>query len=294
MKKNAIRSISRKIRQKFHQTESVIGNLQSVYTTALNLKNSLAILKFHLVEKGSINAVRVVEELERLAELAYVSVSDRLDQLSSTANAFNLGQSRTPADDGTDSIYTPKTWSDVHSELLTNISHSIGVCLRSLSSEEMTFDPVTGDVLVQVLAVWEEMLWVVEMNPPKTIIDLRHGPYCEVGFIEDIERMSCALMRCGPYTPLEIVTGVLELSSKTASSIWFIPRADSMGRHVRLNKQVSKRLVEVPVERQPLFQGCMHIIELSDTEQQELFPRLKDYIVRPLQCDSDLIECNTN
>lgn len=78
--------------------ESVIGNLQSVYTTALNLKNSLAILKFHLVEKGSINVVRVVEELERLAELAYVSVSDRLDQLSSTANAFNLGQSRTPAD----------------------------------------------------------------------------------------------------------------------------------------------------------------------------------------------------
>jgi len=148
----------------------------------------------------------------------------------------------------------------------------------------MTRDPVTRYMLVQVLALFEEMLWVTEMNPPATSTELTNlagQVSTEVQALENIEIRSCALVSSNPTSRLELVPGTIALSSGTETSAWFVPRDDALRRHLRLDKQISKRLIDVPPERQPLYQGCAKILELSADELRNLDSRIQEYILRP-------------
>lgn len=273
--KKKIQKATQRTRPQRRAEESIIVVCQRIHGATLGIRNSLNAFKISLVERADMDALRVIEELENLAGLARTHVIDRLVKITGSREFVDLVESPLQVNDGTDSIWTPTTWTGVHAELLTYFIQSIEICRGVLSSFGTTLDHATRHMLIQVLALFEEMLWAAEMNPPKACTALsssgRRGN-TEVQAVANIEQKFCALMMCSPNSTPEVVSGTLELSSANGGSAWFIPIGDEPRRHVRLDKLVVRQLIDVPPERQPLFQGCTHILELSAAEL-----RGKDY-----------------
>lgn len=285
------------VRTQKRAKESIIANCQLVSSTTLRIRSALENFKAPISERGDYAALKVIQELDCLAEFACTNVAHRLVRLTGPRRVGVFVESPLQLKDGTDSAWAPTTWTDIHAELLTCFVQSVEICRRALNSIEPNFDRKTSYMLREVLMTLEEMVWVVEMNPPKTSAELcrlGRGNISEVQEMGDIERTSCALMTCNPPSTLEVVSGILELSDKIEDAAWFVPQADSNGYHVRLDKRVVERMVDVHPEPQPLFQGCTHVIELSAGELRNLDPRLQEFIVRPLLEAEDEASCSAN
>gem|GEM_PF-3238444 len=81
---------------------------------------------------------------------------------------------------------------------------------------------------------------------------------------------------------MQIVPGKLELSHDAEGAVWFTPIGDAAGKRIRLDKQFAQRLISVHPERQALFNGCTHILELSSDELDSFGREIEAYIERPL------------
>lgn len=278
--KNAVKSISRR----FRRDGAVAQACLHVREAILGIRESLKAFEAPLAEKGDIEALRVIEDLERLADDAYSKVRDHFDRVANSMSAVNRVESPLQVKDGTNSSWAPTTWTGIHAELMTYFVQSIEICRHAVDSAATIDDNVTRYMLLQVLALFEEMLYIAEMNPPRPsaeLLSLGERVITEVQIATDLERKSCALTMCSPTGTLKVVSGTIELPSNKVGSAWFVPNGGP-ARHFRLNKHVAKRLICVHPERQPLLQGCAHMIELSATEMAGLTDELRGHIVQPL------------
>lgn len=288
--KNAFQNIINKMRPSNRangrRKESIIAACQLVRGSALGIQRALSTFKTSLTEKGNMSAVNVISELEGLAQAAYSKITDRLVRLTGASTAVEYVDSPLHVKDGSDASWTPATWIGIHAELLTYFVRSVEVCRRALTSRGIMFDAVTRHALVEILALFEEMLWIARSNDPKFTDEVGDPLSADANKSTSKEVKSCALMTSSSTVALEVVPGTLELSRNAEKPAIFVPRGDPRGKQVLLTNKIVERLIDLHPERQPLFQGCTHIVEVTTMEMNSLDAKLEDYIVRPL-IDSD-------
>ncbi len=287
--KRTFQSLIRRFRENRKSRDSVIEVCQLVRGSALGIQRALATFKEPLDERDKSAAVKVISELEGLADAAYNRITDRLIRLTGASRAVDLVESPLRVKDGADESWSPTTWTGVHAELMTYFVRSVEVCRRAVNSPGMESDEVTRHALVDVMAFFEEMLWIAERNAPQSIaepVEIREEAPSEMTAVSMIELRSCALMSSSSIASLEVVPGILKLSSVPGSPALFVPRDDPKRNQVSLAFEIVERLIELHPERQPLFQGCTHIVELTPEEMKKLDMRIEEFIVRPL-LDSD-------
>ena len=278
---HAIRRLTSKPRGK----GSILLACRQVCGAATGLRESLSTFRAILIESGDHEAAQVVRRLENLAQRASQRIGDRLIRLAGPGASYpsvklgpNTAQSQA-------SEWIPKSWTGLHAELLTLITRSMEICRGALNSSGITFDHVTHLALVQVLEVFEEMLWVTESTPSKSWPrpEPKQSPeQAKESTVGTIKVKSCALMNCTPTDTLMVIPGKLELSPLTAQFIWFVPLGGSVEKRIQLDRKLAKRLISVHPERQPLFRGCTHILELSTDELNGLGAGIHEFIERPL------------
>ncbi|MBX7143674.1 MAG: hypothetical protein K1X79_04420 [Oligoflexia bacterium] len=281
--KNTMNKLLKRMRPRRRAKDTIIISCQQVRSSVLNIRNALQKFQSVLTERGDREALQVVGKLEGLAKHAFRRISDRLLRLTGAAEAIPIAESPFEFREVPGATWSPTTWTGIHAELLTYLVQSIEVCRNALSVQGMSFDHVTRYVLIQVLELLEEMLWVVESNPADA-----NEKGINVGQENKEKGRSqkrvnfCALFSSDPADTLKIVPGEIALSGNIEEEYAvFIPRADSTARFT-LSEEIAKRVTGVHPERQALFGGCTHIVEVSIEELSSFGDEMERFIKRPL------------